>query len=216
MADHRSRLPLAGVLAGLTFGAGLFTLFTIPGGGNVTDQQITNFYNSNAHQATALALYLVLVAGSWLMMWFYTELASRLQPGPLTGIIHRLAATGSAAVIIGGALALAPSSVQMNSGRPFVGVPIAQTFAHAGLMVIIVGGIFSYAAATFAVCLRARRTAALPGWVAVSGMVVAVLLLAAFVVAPAVLLPAWAIIAGLGARRTTATAPTPATAHAVA
>src|SRR5258705_4283751 len=56
-------------------------------------------------------------------------------------------------------------------------------------------GIFSYAVATFAVCLAARRTAALPRWVAVSGMVAAVLLLASFVVAPAVLLPTWAIIA---------------------
>jgi hypothetical protein len=216
MADHRSRLPLAGVLAGLTFGAGLLTLFTIPGGGNVTDQQITDFYNSGAHRATALGLYFALVIGSWLMMWFFAELVSRLGPGPFAGFIRRMAAVGTAAVIIGGAIALAPSSVQMNSGRPFVGIPIAQTFAHAGLLVVIVGGVFSFAAAMFAVCLRSRRTAALPGWVAFSGMVVAVLLLAAFVVAPAVLLPVWVIIAGLGARRTAATAPTPATAQAVA
>jgi hypothetical protein len=216
MADHRSRLPLAGVLAGLTFGAGLFTLFTIPGGGNVTDQQITDFYNSGGGRATALGLYFVLVVGSWLMMWFFTALAARLEDGPLAGFVRRLAAIGSAAMIIGGAIALAPSSVQMNSGRPFVGVPIAQTFAHAGLMVAIVGGVFSFAAAMFAMCLRARRTAALPGWVAVSGMVVAVLLLASFVVAPALLLPIWVILAGLGSRRVPAAVPSPVPAHAVA
>ncbi|MCW2912745.1 MAG: hypothetical protein JWN52_813 [Actinomycetia bacterium] len=216
MADHRSRLPLAGVLAGLTFGAGLFTLFTIPGGGDVTDQQFADFYNSAAHRATAFGLYLALVVGSWLMMWFFTELGSRLEPGRLTGFTHRMASIGTAAVLIGGAIALAPASVQVNSGRPFVGIPIAQTFAHAGLLVVIVGGVYSFAVVTFVLCLRSRRAATLPGWAAISGMVVAVLLLAAYVVAPAVLLPAWVIIAGFGARRVPATAPTPTTAHVVA
>lgn len=216
MTENRSRLPLAGVLAGLAFGAGLFTLFTIPGGGVVTDRQITDFYDSSGRRGTAFVLYLVLVVGSWLMTWFFTELAARLEPGLLAGFVRRMAAVGTAAVIIGGGIAFAPSSVQMNSGRPFVGIPIAQTFAHAGLMVVIVGGVFSFAAATFAVCLRARRTRALPGWVAVSGMVVAVLLLAAFVVAPAILLPLWVIVAGLGARRAPAVAPVGAAAHATA
>ncbi|NJC69056.1 hypothetical protein HC031_04860 [Planosporangium thailandense] len=216
MTENRSRLPLAGVLAGLTFGAGLFTLFTIPGGGDVTDQQITDFYHDGGRRATALGLYFVLVVGSWLMTWFFTELAARLEPGAFTGFVRRMAAVGTAAVIVGGAIALAPSSVQMNSGRPFVGVAIAQTFAHAGLLVAIVGGVFSFAATTFAVCLRAPRTRALPGWVAVSGMVVAVLLLTSFVVAPAVLLPLWVIVAGLGTRRAPAAAHGPVTAHATA
>jgi hypothetical protein len=72
------------------------------------------------------------------------------------------------------------------------------------------------ASVTFVLCLRSRRAGTLPGWAAVSGMVVAVLLLTAFVVAPALLLPAWVIIAGFGARRIPANAPTPATVHAVA
>ncbi|WP_426507413.1 hypothetical protein ACPPVO_54500 [Dactylosporangium sp. McL0621] len=216
MADHRSRLPLVGVLAGLTFGVGLFTLFTIPGGGEATDQQVTDFYNSGGSRATALGLYFVLVVGSWLMMSFYTGLAARLDDDPLAGFVRRLASIGAAAVIIGGAIALAPSSVQINSGRPFVGVPIAQTFDHAGLMVAIVGGVYSFAAATFVLCLRARRTATLPGWIAISGMVIAVLLLASIVVAPALLLPLWVIPAGLGARRAPAATAGLGEAHAVA
>ncbi len=215
MADHRSRLPLAGVLTGLTFGAGLYMLFTIPGGGTVTDQQFADFYNSGAQRATAFGLYLALVVGSWLMMWFFNELGSRLEPGRLTGFADRMALVGTAAVVIGGAIALAPASVQVNSGRPFVGIPIAQTLTHAGLLVFV-AGVYSFATAMFVLCLRSRRAATMPRWVAVSGMVVAVLLLAAFVVAPAVLLPAWVIIAGLGARRAAATAPTRATAQAVA
>lgn len=214
MTQQRSRLPLAGVLAGLTFGTGLFTLFTIPGGGDTTDQQFTDFYNSGSHRATAFGLYLVLAVGSWLMVWFYGELAARFGPGPLSAFIHRMATVGATATLVGGGIMLAPASVQTNSNAPFVGVPIAQTLTHAGLLVVIVGGVYTFAATTFILCLRARRASALPGWAAITGMVVAVFLLASIVATPAILLPVWVIIAGLAGRRVPATAPAPVPANA--
>jgi hypothetical protein len=43
-----TRLRAAGALAGVLFGAGLFSIFLVPGGGTVTDTQFTDFYRSAA------------------------------------------------------------------------------------------------------------------------------------------------------------------------
>ena len=216
MSAPRSRLGVAGVLAGIVFAAGLFGIFTLPGGGNVTDRQFTDFYNSSGRRATALLLFFALVAGSWLMAWFYSELRRTLAPGVLADYAERTAWLGAAATIIGGAVALGPTAVQMNSGNSFVGIPIAHTFEQAGLLILIVGGIYSFAVATFLIGLHARRTNSAPRWQTITGRVVAVLLLASYLAAPAILLPVWTIILGASSRAVQVSdpgaAPVPATA----
>jgi hypothetical protein len=52
----------------------------------------------------------------------------------------------------------------------------------------------------FLTARAARRAGAVPGWVGTSGMVVAVLLLASYIVAPVVLLPLWVLATALGTR----------------
>ena len=213
MSTMRNRLNVAGVLAGIVFAAGLFSIFTLPGGGSVTDRQFTDFYNSSGRRITAMLLYFALVAGSLLMAWFYGELRRSIASGSLADYAERIAWLGAAATIIGGAIALGPVGVQINSGNSFVGIPIAHTFAQAGLLVLIGGGIYSFAVATFLMWLHAGRTASAPRWQTVSGRVVAVLLLASYVAAPAILLPIWTIVVGLSSRRAqTADAETPALA----
>ena len=201
MPTSRSRLTPAGMLAGVVFAAGLFSPFTIPGGGNVTEQQFTDFYSSGSQRATALLLFFVLVAGSWLMAWFYTELRHTLAPGAMADYAERTAWIGATATIIGGAVVLGPVGVQMNSGKSFVGIPVAHTFAQAGLFILLVGGIYSFALATFLMWLHASRTASAPRWQTVVGRVVAVLLLASIAAAPAILLPIWTFVVGLTSRR---------------
>jgi hypothetical protein len=61
---------------------------------------------------------------------------------------------------------------------------------------------YSFALATFLVALHAGRTSAVPRWQSVTGMVVAVLLLASFAAAPSMLLPVWALVTGLWSRTT--------------
>lgn len=200
MSVNSSRLPTAGILAGVLFAAGLFSVFSLPGGGSVTDRQFTDFYSSSGRRASALVLYFALVAGSWLMAWFFAELRRSLAPGALAEYAERVAWLGAAATVIGGAVALGPVGVQMNSGNGFVGIPVAHAFDQAGLLILIVGGIYSFAVATFLMALHARRTASAPRWQTVIGRVVAVLLLASYVAAPAVLLPLWVIVMGLTSR----------------
>jgi hypothetical protein len=201
MTAQRTRLTTAGVLAGLLYAAGLFSVFILPGGGSVTDRQFTDFYGASGRRATALLLFFALVVGSWLMAWFYGELRRSLAPGALAEYAERVAWVGATATIVGGGVALGPVAVQMNSGGAFVGVPVAHAFDQAGLLVLLVGGIYSFALATFLVSLHARRTATAPRWQTATGFVVAVLLLASYVAAPAVLLPLWTIAVGVASRR---------------
>lgn len=198
----RSRLRISGLLAGVVFLIGLGTFLVLPGGGDVTDKQFTDFYNSGGHRATAVLLYLVLVAGAWLVTWFFGELRALGTQGRLGDVASRVSSVGTAAVIIGGAVALGPTGVQTNSGQPFVGVSVADTFAQAGMFTLIIGGIFSYGLALFLSCLDARRAGGLSGWATMSGMVVAVLLVGAYIALPAVLLPLWMIVVALAARPT--------------
>jgi hypothetical protein len=200
MNARTSRLPIAGLLAGIVFAVGLLSVLLVPGGGTVTEQQFTDFYGSGARRTTALALYFVLVAGSWLMGWFFDELCTRVGQGR-GRVARRVAWLGSAAVVIGGAVALAPTGVQVNSGRGFVGVPLAHTFEQAGLLIVVAGGVYSFALAVLLLSLDARRSSVMPSWIGVSGIVVAVLLLASYVVLPMVLLPLWVVAVGLGSRQ---------------
>jgi hypothetical protein len=200
MSRTQSQLAPAGVLAGIVFGAGLFTVLLLPAGGSVSDRQVTDFYESAGKRTTVLVLFLVLVVGSWLMAWFFGELRRSLPAGGPGEYAERAAWLGATASIVGGALAVAPAAAQDLGGQDFVGVSQAVVFGQAGLSCLLVGGMYSFALATFLVSLHAGRTGAVPRWQAASGMTVAVLLLGSFVAAPAMLLPVWALVTGVSPR----------------
>jgi hypothetical protein len=200
MSRTQSQLAPAGVLAGIVFGAGLFTVLLLPAGGSVSDRQVTDFYESAGKRTTVLVLFLALVVGSWLMAWFFGELRRSLPAGGPGEYAERAAWLGATASIVGGALAVAPAAAQDLGGQDFVGVSQAVVFGQAGLSCLLIGGMYSFALATFLVSLHAGRTGAVPRWQAASGMTVAVLLLCSFVAAPAMLLPVWALVTGVSPR----------------
>lgn len=195
-------LRVSAVLAGLCFGAGLLGLFSVPGGGEVTDQQFTDFYASSEKRALALGGFFLLVAGSWLMTWFFTELRALLPAGRAADVGLGVARTSALASVVGAGVALGPVGVQMNSAGSFVGVPVAHALDQAGLLVTIVGGLYGFGVALFLLCLQARPQQVLARGMATAGLVVAVLLVAAYVAVPAFLLPLWVLVAGAaGVRR---------------
>jgi hypothetical protein len=102
--------------------------------------------------------------------------------------------------MIGAAIELGPTMVQNNQdNHAFVGIPIAHTFTQAGAGVLIVG-MFSFAVAVFLNGLEFRRSRVLPRWLGVVSIVVAILLIGSFFVAPGFLLAIWAIIVGVAGR----------------
>jgi hypothetical protein len=202
MSGTSSHVAPAGVLAGLVFGAGLFTVLLLPAGGAVSDRRVSEFYESSGRRTIVLVLFLVLLAGSWLMAWFFGELRRSLPAGGLTEYAERAAWLGATASVVGGALAVAPAAAQDFGGQDFVGVSQAVLFGQAGLSCLLIGGMYSFALAIVLVSLHAGRTSAVRRWQSVTGMVAGVLLLGSFVAVPAMLLPVWALLTGLWSRTT--------------
>lgn len=203
----RGRPSISGIVAGVVTAVGFASLVLVPGGGTTTAKSVVDFYDSSGKRAWAYALAVVLIVGCMTIMWFFTQLKSRLADTTLTRMAHIFALFGAASVAIGTAIMLGPTGVQVNTGQAFVGVPIATTLAQSGLGVIIACGMYPIAAAIFLMSLQARRErAALPRWLATAGMVVAVLLIGSAVGAPAVLLPIWLVVAGVATWRTSQTA----------
>jgi hypothetical protein len=162
--------------------------------------------NSSSQRSTATLLGFALVVGCWLMVWFFTELHALLAETVRADLAHRLAVIGAAAVMIGGSVELGPTMVQNNSDNAaFVGIPVAHTFTQAGAGAVIVG-LFTFAVSVLLHGLEFRLAPTFPRWLSTVSIVVAVLLIGSFFVAPGFLLPIWTIVVGqerprLGPRR---------------
>ncbi len=198
---RRGRLMIAGLLAGIVFAIGFVMAVQVPGlGGTSTTKNFTDFYDSSSKRGTATLLGFVLVVGCWLMIWLFTELRSSLSGSTRSDLAFHLSVVGAAAVMIGAAIELGPTMVQNNQdNHAFVGIPIAHTFTQAGAGVLI-AGMFSFAVAVFLNGLEFRRSTMLPRWLGVVSIIVAILLIGSFFVAPGFLLPIWAIIVGVAGR----------------
>jgi hypothetical protein len=201
----RNRLTIAGIAAGITFAAGLVTVLIIPGlGGTSRTKDFTDFYDSSGRRGAAALLGLVLVVGTWMMIWLFTELRGRLEAGVRPELAHRLGIVGTASVMVGTGIELGPTMVQNNTDNgDFVGIPIAHAFAQAGAGVVIMG-LVTCAAAVFLYGLCMRRSTEVPRWLGTFSIVVAVMLLGSFFAAPGLLLPVWAVVVGVAARPRTA------------
>ena len=91
------------------------------------------------------------------LVWFLSELRARLPEQVMTWTAYGASVVGAAAVAIGGAILFGPEAVQMNAGAEFVGVPVAHTFAQAGLAVMLGIGLYSLALAVGLCSIALRR-----------------------------------------------------------
>lgn len=206
---EKNRLAPAGIAAGVAFAAGYVALLLIPGlGGTAKTKNFTDFYNSSGHRTTANLLAYILLVGSWLMIWFFTELRTHVATSVRSDLAYRLSVVGAAAVIVGAAIELAPLMVQNNSDNAtFVGIPVAHTFAQAGFGTAT-AGMVSFALAVFLYGLEFRRATSLPAWLGILSFVIAVLLVpGSFFGVGGFLLPVWTIVVGVTARRAPRTSP---------
>jgi hypothetical protein len=188
---------VSSIVAAVLFSIGFVVTLVIPGGGEVTEQDFTDFYGTDDRFFISLLLVIALVAASWALAWFFSALRAHLPADTLSGTAYAVALIGAAAVPIGAAILLAPVGVQMNSDAEFVGMPIAHTFAQAGLLVMLLVGMYSLAAAVALFSLAMRRANVGPSWLSIAGLIIAVLLIGSFVVVPGYLFPIWVVLVGV-------------------
>lgn len=193
-----NKLRIPGILGGILFAVGAVgTLFTIPGGGEVTDQQFITFYESAGKRTTALFGYIVLVISCWFLVWLFNELRASLAAGTRMVMANQLGIAGAVMVMTGGGIVLAPAMVQISSSSSaFVGPVIAHTFTQAGATVSVIG-VWTMAVSIFLTSLHMRSSGVSPRWLGLFGMVIAVLLAGSIIVSPIILLSIWAIVVGI-------------------
>jgi hypothetical protein len=192
----RARLLVSAVVAAVLFTLGYFIAVVVPGAGTVTPQEFIDFYAEEGNQSLTLMFALALLAGALAMVWFFNEVRARVPETTGTRVGYAAAIVGLVGVAAGGVVVLAPIGVQLNSGADFVGVEIAHTFAQAGLGLMLVVGMYSLALATVLFSVAFRRSAVVPSWLAIAGIVVAVLMLGSYVWAPGLLFPLWVLTVG--------------------
>ena len=202
-----TRFRIAGLVSGILFLAGYCIVAVIPGGGGPAEKDFTDFYASDGKGFLAFLLLIALVTGSLSVIWFFQEVRARLPESMLSTMAGSAASFGAALAAAGGAILAGPLGVQQNSDAEFVGVPIASSFAQAGLGVMLLGGMGALMVAVLLTSLAARRAGALPSWATIVGFVVAFIMLGSFIWAPGVVFPLWLIMLGvIGMKEPTKTA----------
>ena len=202
-----NRFRVAGLVSGILFLAGYCIVIVVPGGGEVTEKTIADFYASDGKGTLAYLLSVVLAAGSLSVVWFFHELRARLPESMLSTMAGSAVSFGAALIAAGGAIMVGPLGVQKASGMPFVGVPVAHAIVQAGLGMIVIGGMGALMVAVVLVNFAARRASALPSWATIVGFVVAFVMLGSFIWAPGVVFPLWLIMLGvIGMKEPTKTA----------
>ncbi len=169
------------------------------------EEDFADFYGGDPSFFNTFLLLLPLLFGCLALVWFFSELRARLPEQVLSRTAHGASLVGAAALAIGGAILFGPVGVRMNGDADFVGAPVAHAFAQAGLAVMLSIGMYSLALAVGLYSLALRRASVVLAWVAVSGCVIAVLLLGSYIWLPGYLLVIWVLVVGLfGSRRTAA------------
>ena len=113
----RLRFLISGVLAAIVFGAGYFVAVVVPGAGDTTVHDYTSFYASDSRMTAASLLFVALIAGSLLMLWFFTELRAQLPDSLLVRIAYGAAIVGVIALPVGASILGGPAGAQTERRR---------------------------------------------------------------------------------------------------
>ncbi len=198
------RISWIGLAGALVFLIGYFLLSAVPGGGEVQPADFEEFYVTDDRTGMAILAMFLVTLGVLGLLWLLWELRTGIG-STLSGLAFVSGALGLALVVGGAALLEAPSGAQAFSDAEFVGVPVAHALAQAGWAAILIGGALFLGLAIALFSAEGRRTGTLLGWVAIAGVVTAVLQLAAFIWLPSLAIPLWfMLVAVTGIRARTA------------
>ncbi len=191
------RLTLSAVLAAVIFGIGYFVAVVIPGAGSAKASDYTKFYSSDGKQTAAAILFVVLFVGCMAMLWFFSELRSRLAEATLTRLAFTATIVGVVAVLAGASVLGGPAASVQGTDAAYVGNATASAFAQAGLALFLLGGMYSFAFAALLLTIALAREALLPkpAWI-VAG-ILAIATFGSFFWFPGFAFLAWVLLTGV-------------------
>jgi hypothetical protein len=190
----------AGIVGAVVFGVGSFLVIQTPGGGDTTAAEVEKFYVTDNRTAMVVLGVVILTLGSIGLLWFLSALRSAVG-SPAADLGFGSEAVGLAMVVAGAAIIAGPSAVQTFGEGKFVGAPVAQALAQAGLTLMLLGGALFLGFGVAATSVAARRASALPPWVTIAGVVAGALQVVAFIWLPSLAIPLWVLLAGVTVRQ---------------
>jgi hypothetical protein len=191
-----------GALGAVIYAVGFVLVSSAPGGGDVDAADFEDFYVTDDNTAMVIVGMFVLTIGAIALLWFFHVLRTEIATTD-AGFGWAAAALGLALVVVGGSLLAGPSGVQAFSDAEFVGQPVAHALAQSGYAVMLVPGSLFLAVGVAVLSLAGRKAAVLLPWVAIAGLVAAVLQLAAIIWIPSFAIPLWILLASIiGVRAT--------------
>jgi hypothetical protein len=185
-----------GLAGAVVFLVGMFLLSAVPGGGDVDAADFEEFYVEDDQTGLALPAMYALTLGAIGMSFFFFTL-SEVVRSPLGRFGARTAIVGLGLFVVGAGVIVGPSGVQAFGDEPFVGANVAHAMAQAGWSIALVGGALFVGAGIGMLCVASRSAGGLVPWVAIAGIVVAVLQLAGVIWLPTLLIPLWVAVAAM-------------------
>jgi hypothetical protein len=192
-------------LAAIGFAVLLFVGFVIgmTPNYNKSDQEWVAWFHDSGHRGAQIAgMFLMAAAALLLVVFFVTVLRRAVAAGgsatasALASVAGTMLATtiGVAAVIRSGVSA----AVQFAPNHfPVPGADVLRTLDNLAFGLLAVAGGFAAALFVASFSHALRGTAILPGWLVTAGYIIGALLLFSFLFFPLLLLPLWALIAGV-------------------
>lgn len=192
--------PIAGVLAAVTFAAGVILSSASPKD-SASDAQVIAWYTHHGHRIADLVGAYLLAACGLFLLWFVSGLCQRLRAAEGPGGRLATVALGGGIVCVGMLWAGAAALVSISGAESFGGVPairnadLARFLPQVGDAAILLFAMFGAIALIDATSIVIWRTGVLPRWFAWLGFACAVVLLFGVVFIPMVAFPVW-LLAG--------------------
>jgi len=192
--------PIAGVLAAITFVAGVILASATPNNSD-SDAKVIAWYTHHGHRlADLIGAYLLAACGLFLL-WFVAGLRQRLRAaeGP-GGRLANVALGGGIACVAtlwvgAAALASIAGAESLGGAPPIRNADLARFLPQVGFAAILLFSMFGAIALIDATSIVIWRTGILPRWFAWLGFICSVVLLFGVVFIPMIALPIW-LLAG--------------------
>jgi hypothetical protein len=198
--------PWMGIAFFVLFVVG-FLVIPTPNSGTDTAKW-ARWWNDSGHRTGAVVGAYLIVVGLLAFVWFMWDLNQRLREpsGVMITFGSLFVGLGLVSTLIRAAI---PGGKIFGDTPVPAGADLARQFDNIGFAVLLVAGALAAGAFTATASYLARRDAILPGWLTITGYVVAVLQLAAGLFLPFVLFPLWVLVVSIVLLRRSARVETP-------